>query len=388
MDFGALPPEVNSARMYAGPGPGSLSMAAVAWTNLATELHSAASSYRSLISGLTTGRWLGPTSLTMASAFGPYVAWMSGAAARAEEAASHATLAVEIYEAAFAMTVPPPAVTANRVQLATLMSTNFFGQNSAAIAANEAEYGEMWAQDAAAMYQYAGNSVAVCDVTQFNVPPKVTDDAGLVAQSNAVGQAGAATGLQHADLANLVSQVPSTMQALTTPATGTVSTGTSAVSTGTSTAVSDTLTSLTSQLPNYLQAGVTPLYGMSSVLSMAQTAQGMARTAAEGAAAAAQGAASGAASAASALPSIGSSVVGSLGSAASLGPISVPTAWTSMIPHAPMAAAALPNIAVGGSSMPNMLGGLPMARGTAPRTPPVPRYGLIPTAMARPFAAG
>ncbi|SOX55724.1 PPE family protein [Mycobacterium ahvazicum] len=385
MDFGALPPEINSARMYAGPGPSSMAMAAVAWANLATELHSAASSYRTLISGLTTGRWLGPTSLTMASAFGPYVAWMSGAAARAEEAASHATLAVEIYEAAFAMTIPPPVVTANRVQLATLMSTNFFGQNSAAIAANEAEYGEMWAQDAAAMYQYAGNSVAVCDVSQFNLPPKVTDDAGLVAQSNAVSQATVSTGLQHADLANLVSQVPTTMQSLTTP-------GTSTVSTGTSTAVSDTLTNLASQvpnwLPNYLNAGATPLYGMSSVLSMAQTAQGMARTAAEGAAAAAQGAASGAASAASALPNIGSSVIGSLGTAAHLGPMSVPTAWTSVIPQTPMAAAALPNIALNGSSMPNMLGGLPMARGTAPRTPPVPRYGLIPTAMARPFAAG
>jgi PPE-repeat protein len=385
IDFGALPPEINSARMYAGPGPASLSMAAVAWTSLATELHTAASSYRSLIAGLTTGRWLGPTSLTMASAFGPYVAWMSGAAARAEEASSHATLAVEIYEAAFAMTVPPPVVTANRVQLATLTSTNFFGQNTAAIAANEAEYAEMWAQDAAAMYQYAGNSVAVCDVTPFNLPPKVTDDAGLVAQSNAVGQATAATGLQHADLANLVSQVPTTMQALTTP-------GADTVSTGTSSAVSDTLSSFMTQLPNYLpqylNAGATPLYGMSSVLSMAQTAQGMANTAAQAAAGAAQGAASGAASVATALPNIGSGVMGSLGTAAHLGPMAVPSAWTSVIPQTPMAAAALPNISVGGSSIPNMLGGLPMARGTAPRTPPVPRYGLIPTAMARPFAAG
>ncbi|OBA57534.1 hypothetical protein A5647_23905 [Mycobacterium sp. 1100029.7] len=384
IDFGALPPEINSARMYAGPGPGSLAMAAVAWDNLAAELHQASASYRSLISSLTTGRWLGPTSLQMASAFGPYVAWTSGAAARAMEASSHAQLAVEIYEAAFAMTVPPPVVTANRVQLATLMSTNFFGQNSAAIAANEAEYGEMWAQDAAAMYQYAGNSVAVCDVTQFNPPPKVTDDSGLTAQSAAVGQANASAAVQHADLANIVSQTPAAMQSLTQG-------GTSA-STGTSTTTSDLLSNLATQLPNYLpnylNAGATPLYGMSSVLSMAQTAQGMARTAAEGAAAAAQGAASGASTAASSAANLGSGVMGSIGKAAQLGPMSVPSAWTSVIPQAPMAATALPNINLGSSSMPNMLGGLPMARGTAPRTPPVPRYGLIPTAMARPFAAG
>jgi PPE-repeat protein len=355
-------------------------MAAVAWDSLASELHMASSSYRSLISGLTTGRWLGPASLTMASAFGPYVAWMSGAAARAMEASSHARLAVEIYEAAFAMTVPPPMVAANRTQLATLMATNFFGQNSAAIAANEAQYSEMWAQDAAAMYQYAGNSVAVCDVTPFNEPPKVTEDSGLTAQSAAVGQANANAAVQHADLANLVNQVPTSLQTMITPATNTVSTGTS-------TAVSDALSTVSSQLPSYFMAAATPLYGMSSVLSMAQTAQGMAGTAAQAAAGAAQGAASGAASAAAALPNIGSGVIGSLGTATHLGPMSVPSAWTSMIPQTPMAATALPNISVG-SSMPNMMGGLPMARGTAPRTPPVPRYGLIPTAMARPFAAG
>lgn len=133
MDFGLLPPEINSARMYAGPGSGSMVAAAVTWDNLATELMQTASSYRSVIASLTTGRWLGASSLTMASAFGPYVAWAMGAAARAAEAASHARLAVEGFEAAFAMTVPPAAVAANRVQLATLVATNFFGQNSAAM---------------------------------------------------------------------------------------------------------------------------------------------------------------------------------------------------------------------------------------------------------------
>ncbi|MGH3960392.1 PPE domain-containing protein, partial [Mycobacterium sp.] len=60
MDFGALPPEINSARMYAGPGAGSILAAATAWHELATELTSAASSYQSLVSGLTSGSWTGP----------------------------------------------------------------------------------------------------------------------------------------------------------------------------------------------------------------------------------------------------------------------------------------------------------------------------------------
>jgi hypothetical protein len=40
------------------------------------------------------------------------------------------------------MSVPPSAVAANRAQLMTLQATNLLGQNTAAIAANEVEYGQ------------------------------------------------------------------------------------------------------------------------------------------------------------------------------------------------------------------------------------------------------
>ena len=38
LDFGALPPEINSARMYAGPGSGSMITAAAGWEGLAADL--------------------------------------------------------------------------------------------------------------------------------------------------------------------------------------------------------------------------------------------------------------------------------------------------------------------------------------------------------------
>ena len=55
MDFGALPPEINSALMYAGPGGGPMLAASAAWDGLATELGMAASSYGSMVSTLTSG---------------------------------------------------------------------------------------------------------------------------------------------------------------------------------------------------------------------------------------------------------------------------------------------------------------------------------------------
>ena len=157
MDYGALPPEINSARMYAGPGAGSMLAAAAAWDGLAAELRLTANSYSSVISGLTSG-WLGPASQSMAAAAAPYAAWLNTTAAQAEQTANQARAAAAAYEAAFAATVPPPVVAANRAELTSLVSTNVFGQNTAAIAANEAQYASMWARDSAAMYGYAGQS--------------------------------------------------------------------------------------------------------------------------------------------------------------------------------------------------------------------------------------
>jgi PPE-repeat protein len=68
MDFGLLPPEINSARMYAGPGSGPMLDATAA------QLESAASGYFSEISGLAGQTWFGPSSMRMAAAAAPYVA--------------------------------------------------------------------------------------------------------------------------------------------------------------------------------------------------------------------------------------------------------------------------------------------------------------------------
>src|SRR6202034_4103363 len=189
-DFAARPPEMNSALIYSGAGAGPLMAAASAFNNLSSELTSNAASYESVISQLTGSEWTGPSSEAMSAAAQPYISWLDTTSAQLRVAATQATASAAAYEAAFAASIPPPAIAANRAALAALVATNILGQNTPAIAANETLYGEFWAQDAAAMDGYAGaSSAASSTLTPLTPPTPNTNPAGQGQQANAVGNA-------------------------------------------------------------------------------------------------------------------------------------------------------------------------------------------------------
>lgn len=71
MDFGALPPEVNSGRMYTGPGSTPMVSAASAWNRLASELSFTADGYERVIKALSGEEWFGPASAMMLEAITP-----------------------------------------------------------------------------------------------------------------------------------------------------------------------------------------------------------------------------------------------------------------------------------------------------------------------------
>ncbi|WP_407687673.1 PPE family protein [Mycobacterium sp. HUMS_1102779] len=220
IDFSALPPEINSGRMYVGPGSGPMLAAAAAWDDLAAELRSTAASYSSTVEGLTVGPWVGPSSIAMAAAATPYVSWISTTGSQAEQAAAQAKVAAAAYETAFAATVPPPVIVANRALLMALIATNILGQNTPTIAATEAQYAEMWAQDAAAMYAYAGSSAAAAQLIPFLDPPQTTNNSGGPMQAAAVSRSGTSGGLNiGSQLSQLTSSVPGALQSLATGAT-------------------------------------------------------------------------------------------------------------------------------------------------------------------------
>ncbi len=191
LNFGALPPEVNSAKMYAGAGSGPLLAAAAAWNAMAAEMRSAAMNYESVIRSLVSEGWLGPSSAKMAAAVTPYLEWLNTTAIQAEQAGAQASTAAAAYEAAFAATVPPPVVAANRALLANLVASNVFGQNTGAIAATDAQYGEMWAADASAMTSYTTASRAASQMTPFSAPQADTTPDGTAQQADAIADAAA-----------------------------------------------------------------------------------------------------------------------------------------------------------------------------------------------------
>ncbi len=211
MDFAVLPPEINSARMYAGPGSGPMLAAASAWDALAAELQATATSYRAAIAELTGGPWLGASAAEMTAATTPYLDWMSASAAQADQTATQSRAAAAAYETAFAMTVPPAVITANRSLLMTLIATNVLGQNTAAIAATEVQYAEMWAQDATAMYGYAGSAATASTLTPFTEPPPTTNPVGG-AQQAAAAQSIVSNG------SRVLSAIPQALTAAAAPA--------------------------------------------------------------------------------------------------------------------------------------------------------------------------
>jgi PPE-repeat protein len=386
MDFAILPPEINSARMYTGPGSGSLLAAAGSWDSLAAELTTTAETYQSVVSGLSTLNWRGPASESMTATAAPYIGWLYTTAEQTKQTAMQARAAAAAFEQAFAMTVPPAVIAANRTQLASLIATNFFGQNTAAIAATEAQYTEMWAQDAAAMYGYSGASAAAAMLAPFAQPNQTTNPAGAAAQSAAVTQAAAS--------------VPSTLQGL---AAGSIPQwlqnvwATFLANTGFGLDApiwSDLSSSGVFQLPATLNIAS---FAGKSTLDADTIAAGI--SGAKGAAQAGAGLAAdnpapvfGAADAATAFSGGGRAVSAVLTGAKSIGPMSVPASWaTPAVSHiSALSGTGLTTLpgteeAVG-AGMPGVPG---MPAGTLTRASGViPRYGTRLTVMPRPPAAG
>jgi PPE-repeat protein len=393
-DFASRPPELNSALIYSGAGAGPLMAAASSFNNLSSELTSNAASYQSVISQLTGSEWTGPSSEAMSAAAQPFITWLDTTSAQLRVAATQATASAAAYEAAFAASIPPPAILANRTALAALVATNILGQNTPAIAANEALYGEFWAQDAAAMYGYAASaSTASGTLTPLTPPAQNTNPAGQGQQAAAVSSAAGTNGTSSA-LNNTLGGLQNASSAAAVPAQDTVGSVLSALNGLFGVPiVSNTIYNIGVTLAwnSAMMTATLPLLG--HFLAGSPFGVTISDTAPLGAGLGFGTTLAGASSAG--VGGVGGATLAGMGSASSVGGLTVPAGWSAAAPGVESAAgaqlagsgwtAAVDEGAVGasGGGMNGVMPGMASAGGKSGMGLSGPRYGVKPKVMPK-----
>jgi len=222
-DFAARPPEVNSTLIYSGAGAGPMMAAATSFSS--PELGAGHECRRLRIGDLAAHR---------RGLAGPVVDRNGRRGSAEHRVAEHHVGATAggrreshrvggCIRGGVCRLDSAAVVYANRAQLAALVATNILGQNTPAIAANEAMYGEFWAQDATALTTYAANAAN----RRAGDPVDRADpehQPGWLGRASRRGQQSVNSNAANSGLNGLLGNLQNSASSLATPAASTAAT--------------------------------------------------------------------------------------------------------------------------------------------------------------------
>ena len=174
-----LPPEINSANIWGGPGADSIEEAVRAWTSLRMEIWHLKSSFNQILHYLTD-EWSGPAAIQVIDAATPFLRWLYYLEDKLYATERHLRYFADAFLGARHDVVRPELIDANRAQILALSKDNEFGLNNAAIAARDEEYADYWDQDGEAMRWYRHTLAAVVKkLAPWTPPPPIATNTGL-----------------------------------------------------------------------------------------------------------------------------------------------------------------------------------------------------------------
>jgi PPE-repeat protein len=200
-DAAAFTPEINYQLMTSGDLGASLMAAAAAHQSLADMLIAEMIQMGFNTSSTAAVSWQGPGGQMMAMSAGEFITILEAASLWIQTASQQALEVVAAHQAAVTAMIPSEVSLTNRATQLGLVGTNFFGQNTPAINALDAQYTGFWINNAGQRSVYGSVVSMALGLLSTPAPlsPAAPNPAGpAVGVAEAAAQAGAQGGLQAA----------------------------------------------------------------------------------------------------------------------------------------------------------------------------------------------